>query len=336
MYIILYIYNIILYIYIILYNSNTDNYQKDKIVYTNHLIARGYNADFVKEAFDRVEKLDRKSLYAIKPLDKENNKLCLPLVIDTNQALPDMSKIINKHKYILELEPKIVKIIPPKSLFVSHRSAKNLKAILISSKLPKGPALPNNDSNRVTVEHLPVDRDISLGIQSCKKCYLCCNFMELTDTFTSFHTDQVFKHKSKLTCESECIIYLTDCITHKVSYTGYTITNMKTRFSNNKSHFKKNNASCELIKHLLTYEHEGIDFTNRHTYDKSLSKHIRVTLIEKVQVEVSDSREQREAKCEAREGYWQTQLKTLQVYGGLNKRDNRKYVSQRQQESERN
>ena len=106
---------------------------------------------------------------------------------------------------------------------------------------------------------------------------------------------------------------------------------MKTRFSNDKSHFKKKNASCELINHLLSNNHDDIDFSSIKNYDDSLSKHIRVTLIEKVKVEPNDSRSVKESKCEAREGFWQTQLRTLQPYGGLNKRDNRKYVSERSQ-----
>ncbi len=140
-----------------------------------------------------------------------------------------------------------------------------------------------------------------------------------------------YNHKEIISCNSECIIYLIDCMTHKVSYVGYTITNMKTRFSNNKSHFKKNNASCELIKHLIDSVHNDIDFSSIKNHDSSLSKHIRVTLIEKVKVDPQDSRAEKEAKCEAREGFWQTQLKTLQTYGGLNKRDSRKYVTERRQ-----
>ena len=106
---------------------------------------------------------------------------------------------------------------------------------------------------------------------------------------------------------------------------------MKTRFSNNKSHFKKDNNSCELIKHLVEHEHE-VDFSSIQNYDQSLSKHLRVTILEQVKFEAGDSRRDKEAKCEVREGHWQTQLKTLQIYGGLNKRDNRKYVSLKHQQ----
>ena len=86
-----------------------------------------------------------------------------------------------------------------------------------------------------------------------------------------------------------------------------------------------------MINHLISTVHNNIDFSCIKNYDNSLSKHIRVTLIEKVKVDPQDSRAEKESKCEAREGFWQTQLKTLHVYGGLNKRDNRKYVTERQQ-----
>ena len=106
---------------------------------------------------------------------------------------------------------------------------------------------------------------------------------------------------------------------------------MKPRFSNNKAHIKCKNSSCEFVKHFIESEHNDIDFSSHSNYDKTLSRHVRVTLIEKVNVEAGASKAQKEAKCEEREGYWQTQLKTLSIYGGLNVRDSRKYVSLRQQ-----
>ena len=153
------------------------------------------------------------------------------------------------------------------------------------------------------------------------------------EKFTSFHTAQWFNHKHWLSCNSVCIIYLIECITHEVANVGYSITNMKIRFSNNKSHFKCKNMSCELVKHLMTVNHD-VDFSTATKYDQTLSKHLRVTILEQVLVSPSDSREEKEAKCEIREGYWQTQLKSLQKYGGLNKRDNRKYASLKQQNTQ--
>ena len=63
--------------------------------------------------------------------------------------------------------------------------------------------------------------------------------------------------------------------------------------------------------------------------------HVRVTLLEIVEVDSKMSKADIEAKCEEREGFWQTQLKTMHIYGGLNKKDSRKYVSRRQQDKEK-
>ena len=326
-------------------NSEIENYHRDKIVYTNYLIARGYNEQFVNNAFEKVESLDRTSLYAEK-VTGVKNKICLPLTIDTNPALPDMGKIINRHKHILNLDLNLARVIPSSSVFVSHRSTKNIKDLIISSKLHIGPvhSQPSiNPTNKdehnaiepsLNVEHPIIDPNNVPGCVPCNKCYLCRHYLHVCDEFTSYHTEQVFKHKSRISCNSECIIYLADCVTHRKSYSGYTTTNMKLRFSNNKSHFKKNNASCEFVKHFMEHPHD-IDFSSIKNYDQSLCKHVRVTLIEQVKVEPGDSKAQKEAKCEAREGFWQTQLKTLQSYGGLNKKDSRKYVTRRQQEKNR-
>ena len=162
---------------------------------------------------------------------------------------------------------------------------------------------------------------------------MCKNYLVECNEFSSFHTHQIFSQKMRISCSSETVIYKIDCLTHCKSYVGYTTTNIKLRFSNNKTHLKTNNISCEIVKHLRDCEH-NIDFSSTSKYDKTLSKHVKVTLIEKVEIDSSMSKADIEAKCEEREGYWQTQLKTMNIYGGLNKKDSRKYISRRQQEKE--
>ena len=100
------------------------------------------------------------------------------------------------------------------------------------------------------------------------------------------------------------------------------------RFSNTKSHIKKKKLSCEICSHMITENHE-IDFQTYSTYDESLSKLVRVTVIEAVQgIEKGDSTKVKEEKCEKREAFWQRQLRTLTTYGGLNIRDGaRHYLS---------
>ncbi len=66
-------------------------------------------------------------------------------------------------------------------------------------------------------------------------------------------------------------------------------------------------------------------------YDESLGKCLNVTLIEEVDLGSATTTAEKEAMCEKREGYWQTQLKTLRTGGGLNTKDSRKYVTHRNQ-----
>ena len=216
--------------------------------------------------------------------------------------------------------------------------------MLISSKIPRGTinhsntdehtsigdnAERNNNTSAPDEPPIPIEPIADIGCKACNKCYLCRHYLAVCSEFSSYHTTQYFRHSSLVDCNSECIIYKIDCKHHEKSYVGYSINNMKTRFSNTKSHFKKKRDSCEIVKHLLEIEHESIDTSSIKTYDSSLSNYLQVTLIEKVKVEVSDTKAQKETKCEEREGYWQTQLKTLHAFGGLNKRDNRKYVISR-------
>ena len=65
-----------------------------------------------------------------------------------------------------------------------------------------------------------------------------------------------------------------DCDYHKVSNVGYSINNMKFRFSNTKCQFKKKRETCEIVKHLLDKEHDQVDISSIKTYDKTLCKYI--------------------------------------------------------------
>ena len=55
----------------------------------------------------------------------------------------------------------------------------------------------------------------------------------------------------------------------------------------------------------------------------SLSKHLKIILIEKCTFSDGATQEEKEKICEEREGYWQSNLKTLTGFGGLNILDSR-------------
>ena len=57
-----------------------------------------------------------------------------------------------------------------------------------------------------------------------------------------------------------------------------------------------------------------MDTSSIKTFDYTLCKYIKVTLIKKVKVNDNDTKAQKEAKCEARKGYWQIKETTESMY----------------------
>ena len=153
---------------------------------------------------------------------------------------------------------------------------------------------------------------------------MCRKFLNITSTFTSFHTSQIFRFDSDISCSTEGLIYIIDCVTCIISYVGYTIGKMVTRLSNDKSHIKKNKKTCEITKHFIDKNH-NLDFSDNKNFEDSLCKHLRVTLIEDVYLDPVLSNTEKEKVCQLRETFWQNQLKCFVRFGGLNKRNNKKY-----------
>ena len=111
-----------------------------------------------------------------------------------------------------------------------------------------------------------------------------------------------------------------ECNTYKQSYVGYTTTNLPKRFSNHKSHIKKGIRSCKLVNHILDIHH-ALDFSTAASFNSSLSAHLSVIIVDALEFEPEINKVDREKAMEAREGFYQTQLKTLERYGGMNTLD---------------
>ena len=74
----------------------------------------------------------------------------------------------------------------------------------------------------------------------------------------------------------------------------------------------------------LSYLHKNLHDDNKN-FEDSLCKHLRVTLIEDVYLDPVLTNAEKEKVCQLRETFWQNQLKCFVRFGGLNKRNNKKY-----------
>ena len=300
-------------------NSEEKNYVTAREKFSRHLIERGYSTSSVTEAFEKFNDVDRTTLYNNTSNTKAPKK-CYPLVTEFNPHLPKVTQVLNKHKHILEMDKHVSEAIPQDSIFASFYQPKSIKDLLIHSKFTSTSTTPND-----------------IGCISCNKCYFCCNFLIETKTFKSYETSQQFHIKQGLTCLTEGVIYLIlDQVCHR-SYIGSTIDHMRKRVSNYKSHIKTNFSSCEMAQHFAEFpDIHKLDMDNGATkseqnknYEAGLAKQLKFIIIEAVDLaHLNTTKDKREA-IEIREGYWQTQLRTMRRYGGLNKKDDRKLTNRR-------
>ncbi len=161
------------------------------------------------------------------------------------------------------------------------------------------------------------------GCFGCEKsCDLCKHFLIKSKPFTTPNTTQTFKIKSHIDCNSENVIYLIfDKKCPQVFYIGYTQDSMKVRWRNHKSHIKKCKKSCEIASHFtanINSVHK-LDKSSQALYTSQLKEHLSVLIIECLEpVEGVDMRD----TMHQRENFWQAELKSATMYGGINKRTN--------------
>ena len=295
-------------------SSEQDNYDITKNNFTDYLLARGYNDNLIKEAFGDVENKDRLQLIGYKPSENKTSRgKCYPLVVDFNPALPNMTSIINKYKYLLQLDPELTKIIPTKSVFVTFRRAKNIHDILVNSKLKNPNELIIRPDNKGECKNCESNR-----------CVFHNYYLKNCSEFTSYHTNQKFTiENDTIDCDTKCIIYLASCKLCKISNIGFTTNSIKERVRAHKNHIKKCIHSCELASHFINDNNKHVlnrTGTNK-KYDVSLSEYLEFILIEKVDTKNCNTIDEKVNKCKEREQHWQHQLRTLEIYGGMNKRE---------------
>ena len=92
----------------------------------------------------------------------------------------------------------------------------------------------------------------------CNPCYtsrsLCCQQILKTTAFTSTQTRGTFTIFHQVTCRSNYVIYLLECILCKIQYVGKSETTFNIRLNNHRKDIKNPNA-IEACKHFNNNEH---------------------------------------------------------------------------------
>ena len=298
-------------------SSDGDIYNESKLEYTNYLKNRGYSESIILSSFEKAESLTRTDMiFREKAENRTPSSSSTPLVCDYNPALPPVGKYIHKYKHILQMDTSLTKIIDPNNLFTAHRANPTIKDMLVQSKLTIKEEKP--DTKYLNEES---------GSIPCKKgCKVCKDFMVSPLTIESYHTDQQFKFKHILDCKSKFVIYKIDDKICKRCYVGSTAIGVSERWRNHKSHIRNNIKSCELSTHFSECnKHNFNKKTSLKDFDNELRKHLCITLIDTISFDADITNEDKRIQLlKIKEAFWQNQLKSLVIFGGLNKRDARK------------
>lgn len=225
--------------------SQENDYLVKSDEYANYLIQCGHEKSHVLKQFEEVGAMTRQEARKSKKKCKEKSVV---FVSKYNPHIPDIRKIINKHIYILQTDSKASKVLPNGSFRVVHKRGANLKELLAPSNPYK--------NNKTFSENA--------GCHKCStiRCDCCTNFLIEGSSFYSSATKRTFKIQKKLTCNSQNVIYLAECVSCNLQGVGSTLS-FKPRLANYKSHIKYKRRTCGIVNHFLDFhnaDHSSLKF----------------------------------------------------------------------------
>ena len=223
--------------------SKPEFLRKRFLEFKEYLVNRGYHPDFVQEQFDIVDRVPRNQLLHKAGKNKVTHRK-IPLILDFNPALPNISNVLRKNLPLLYSSPAMKEVFPDNSIFPAFRKCKSLKDHFQTTK-----TCVRSNVNDVN--------NIKSGCFKCVKsrCDLCANFLDECINFSSVITGKNYVIRDNLTCSSCNVIYLASCLECNVQYVGSTSTPFKVRFRNHKSDMVNNKARCELAVHFNSKPH---------------------------------------------------------------------------------
>ena len=202
------------------------------------LLNRQYKTKIIDNAFDKIRNLTRTDCLKRKNRKQKTQKR-IPFITTFNPGLPNIPQILRKYLPTLHSSKHCRKAIPVCPI-VSYKRPKNLKDILVNSKL-----YTSNKKN---------------GFHKCsnKRC-LPCQSALTGETVPIFSTNKTFTITKSLSCKSYNVIYLISCKRCKKQYIGKTETSLNLRVNNHRS-FIKTKKQDPVAKHFYTDNHTFQDF----------------------------------------------------------------------------
>ena len=172
---------------------------------------RGYSERVVRQEILKARKIPRNELLEKERNHPEENKLTFNITY--YPAFQNTKTILEELQILLAPDKEHQKVFP-KVPIAGFRNGKSLKDHLLRASFP--------------------NLNQTLGSEPCGKrnCQVC-QFIVNTDTFSPITTDETFNiNKVPLNCNSNIVVYLSECKKCKNSYVGKAQTKFRMRLNN--------------------------------------------------------------------------------------------------------
>ena len=168
----------------------------------------------------------------------------MPFSVTCNSVLPNKKEIINKHWHKLNIDSSFKKIFNSSQLMIAFRKNTSLKQLIRTNTIRNNQKFPTPTQTTTAGQCTPYYTDR----------LLCCRQVLKTTTFTSTQTRETFTIFHQVTCHSNYVIYLLECIMRKIQYVRKSEISFNIRLNNHRKDIKKPHA-IEACKHFSNNEH---------------------------------------------------------------------------------
>ena len=229
--------------------SKLEDFDRNAVLLASHFHRRGYPDDIIEQAIIDVRRKDRQSLLqpSTKPPSSELNENLFLISTHLIGHNP-LKEIVQQNWKILGRTNTTQNIFSNKITFGQRRN-KNLRDILVRAQLPQKPPKP-----------LPAPGDRPMHPCPRINCRYCCR-LDKTGNITSKSTGRSYFARSKVSCQSNNLIYCLTCTRCNVQYVGQTKNKLEDRFVVHFNHIaptkpprKKSKSKPANPKYKLKYD----------------------------------------------------------------------------------
>ena len=129
-----------------------------------------------------------------------HNHLCTSVIFSAefNSRGSNVSKIIDKHRHLLEMDDTLKKLFSKNSIIVANKRGRNLQELFTTADL-------------YSFKNDLLDWNVHCYKRCCRKCDSCNSFVDETSFVISKATGRTYWIRRVSTCTTKNVIYLVYC-----------------------------------------------------------------------------------------------------------------------------